>query len=92
MKNWRKTLDRDRIKPGRYQIRVLKDRCKECGFCIEFCPQKALSKSSEINSHGYHIICLDSSDKCTGCNICAMICPEFAVIVTTIKEEAKKRS
>ncbi|MFC2001110.1 4Fe-4S dicluster domain-containing protein [Chloroflexota bacterium] len=85
------TLTQERIKPSHHQIRVLKERCKECGFCIEFCPQKAISKSAEINSHGYHIVGLDNSDKCTGCNICAMICPEFAITLVPTREEPKKR-
>ncbi len=90
MKYQIKSLDQDRIKLRRYQIRMLKERCKECGFCIEFCPQKSLGKSTEINSHGYHIVCLDKSDKCTGCNICAMICPEFAINVVSTKGKPKK--
>ena len=72
------------------QVKVISERCKACSFCIEFCPQKTLKKSAEINSHGYHFVCLDDSDKCSGCNVCAMICPEFAIYVTAIKEEAKK--
>jgi len=87
----RKTLDQDQMKPGRYQIYVIKERCKECGFCIEFCPQKIISKSTEINSHGYHVVLLDNSDKCTGCNICSMICPEFSIKVVPTKGKPKKR-
>ena len=79
------------MKQGHEQVIVIAERCKECGFCIEFCPPKALIKSDEINSHGYHNVCLDNSDKCTGCKICAMICPEFAIIVVPLKEELKKR-
>ncbi len=80
------------MKTSRYQVRVFKERCKECGFCIEFCPQKALRKSTEINAHGYHVACQEDSDKCTGCDICAMICPEFAVWVVPAREEIKKQS
>ncbi|MFC1904553.1 ATP-binding protein [Chloroflexota bacterium] len=79
------------ISSKRYKVRVITERCKECGFCIEFCRQEALIKSTEINSHGYHLVSQDDNDKCTGCNICAMICPEFAINVTPIKEEVKHR-
>ena len=79
------------IRSKHIKVNVIAERCKGCGFCIEFCPQKALIKSAEINSHGYHLVCLDDSDKCTGCNICDMICPEFAISVTHIKEEAERR-
>lgn len=80
------------LKSKHSKVNVIAERCKGCDFCIEFCPQKALCKSTEINSNGYRIVCLDNSDKCTGCNMCGMICPEFAIIVTTIKEKAKSRS
>ena len=79
------------IRSKHSKVNVIAERCKGCGFCIEFCPQKALSKSAEINNHGCNVVCLDDSDKCTGCNICAMICPEFAISVVTIKEEAESR-
>ncbi len=84
-------MNKANIRSKHYQVHVIADRCKECGFCIEFCPQKVLIKSAEINSHGYHIARSDDSDKCTGCNICAMICPEFAISVTPIKEKVKER-
>ena len=83
-------MGQDRMKPGHYRVHVIEERCKGCLFCVEFCPQKALRESTESNSHGYHIVCLDDSDKCTGCNICAMVCPEFAIIVIPTKERAKK--
>ena len=86
----RKLSDSD-LSSKRYQLQVIAQRCKECGFCIEFCPQKVLTSSAEINSHGYHIVCSLDNEKCTGCNVCAMICPEFAISVTPIKEEAKPR-
>ena len=83
-------MDKGLVKSGQYQVILLKERCKGCNFCIEFCPQKALRQSTEINSHGYHLVCQDNNDKCSGCNICTMICPEFAIIVTPIKGETKK--
>ncbi len=72
-------------------VNVIAERCKGCGFCIEFCPQKALKKSNVINSHGYYVAFLYDKDKCTGCHTCDMICPEFAISVTQDREEAKRR-
>ncbi|MFC2066358.1 ferredoxin family protein [Chloroflexota bacterium] len=91
MKYSSKTPGQDRAKPNTYQIRVLKERCKGCQFCIEFCPQQALCESTEINSHGYHVVYLDDGDKCTGCNMCSMVCPEFAISAIHFKEVSKKR-
>ena len=73
------------------QVTVIAERCKGCGFCIEFCPKHVLYQSTEINNKGYHISYVDTGDRCTGCNICELICPEFAISVVSIKEEPKKR-
>ncbi len=64
-----------------YKIDVIKERCKGCGFCVEFCPRHVLRQSSEINSKRFHTIYVDKSEECSGCNICTMICPDFAISV-----------
>ncbi len=75
-----------------YQIHVIVERCKGCGFCIEFCPQHVVCKSTQTNSKGYHIVSMDNSNKCTGCNICSMVCPDFAISVVSIEEEVEKEA
>ena len=84
-------MDKKDIAKSKHIVYVIAERCKGCGYCIEFCPQKALSKSDEINSHGYHLVRLKDNDKCTGCNMCDMVCPEFAISVMHIKQEAESR-
>ena len=75
------------IKSGHSQVSVIAERCKECGFCIEFCPQHILYKSTEMNSKGYHIVGIADNDNCDGCNTCSMICPDFAINVISIDGE-----
>ena len=65
-----------------YRIDVIKNRCKGCGFCVEFCPRHVLRQSSETNRNGFHTVYAGKSEECTGCNICTMICPDFAISVT----------
>lgn len=55
------------------------DRCKGCGFCIDFCPPKVLAFSDQYNSHGYHPPALRDEPKCTGCDLCGLYCPDFAI-------------
>jgi 2-oxoglutarate ferredoxin oxidoreductase subunit delta len=55
------------------------DRCKGCGYCIDFCPPKVLAFSDQYNSHGYHPPVLLDEVKCTGCDLCGLYCPDFAV-------------
>jgi len=53
--------------------------CKGCGFCIEFCPTKALEFSREFNSKGYHYPVLAHEESCNGCDLCGLYCPDFSV-------------
>ena len=66
------------------EVIILAERCKGCCFCIEFCPQQVLRKSTEINSKGYHPVYLSDTSRCTKCDICGMICPDFAISVVDV--------
>ncbi|HIE06162.1 MAG TPA: 4Fe-4S dicluster domain-containing protein [bacterium (Candidatus Stahlbacteria)] len=85
MKFWRKPLDADKIKAVVGEVQIVKDRCKGCGFCIEFCPRAVLEFSEEFNSIGYHPPRVKDPDACVNCGLCEMLCPEFAIF--SIKKE-----
>ncbi len=87
----------DNIKPKRGIIHIIKDRCKECGFCVEYCPNDVLELSDEFNIKGYHPPFVKNEDDCIYCQLCETICPEFAIFVTIKEkeeevEESKNRS
>jgi 2-oxoglutarate ferredoxin oxidoreductase subunit delta len=65
------------------------DRCKGCGFCVEFCPPKVLVLSEEFNAKGYHPPRLIDPENCTGCDLCGMYCPDFAIFAVQLKLSAK---
>ena len=73
------------------RVIIIAERCKGCGFCIEFCPKHVLHESTEINSQGYHQVYIDDSGGCTGCNICGMICPDFAIYVVPIEKKSEEK-
>ena len=53
------------------------ERCKNCFYCINHCPHKALSVNrSEVNSMGYNPIVVDH-EKCVTCGICYLVCPDY---------------
>jgi 2-oxoglutarate ferredoxin oxidoreductase subunit delta len=79
MKYWRKPLDIEHLKIPRGNIQIIKERCKGCGFCVEYCPQNVLEVSEEFNSKGYHPPYVKDGDGCVSCGLCEMLCPEFAI-------------
>ena len=87
MDYWRKPLDIDRYKIPHGTIHIIKDRCKGCNFCIEFCSNKVLEVSDEFNVKGYHPPQVKDPAGCVACKLCELICPEFAIYVTEDKQE-----
>ena len=76
---WRIPLDTEEIDVTRGIIHILEDRCKECEYCIEFCPRDVLALSTEFNRRGYHPPVVIKPDDCVNCHYCEIICPEFAI-------------
>ena len=82
--------DLENVKPTRAEIHLIKDRCKGCGYCIEFCPKKVLEESDEINARGVHPPRVVDESKCTLCSFCSAICPDFAIFVIERKKKEEK--
>jgi 2-oxoglutarate ferredoxin oxidoreductase subunit delta len=76
---WRIPLDVEDIEISRGVVYILDDRCKGCGFCIEFCPKKILEFATRFNQKGYHPPHVKNPDDCVNCHYCEIICPEFAI-------------
>ena len=51
------------------QVAITVERCKGCGFCVEFCPTHVLALSSAFNSKGYHPPHVVAGEKCSGCDL-----------------------
>jgi 2-oxoglutarate ferredoxin oxidoreductase subunit delta len=79
-----------RVPSRKFKGKVFIDwnRCKGCGFCLEFCPPKVLSFCSWYNDHGYHPPQLSNEDGCTGCDLCGLYCPDFAIYGIRVPADA----
>lgn len=76
-------------KKGLGSVVINAERCKGCGFCVEFCPTDAMKLSEQYNAKGYHPPVLVSPEKCNGCNMCGLQCPDFAIYGFMFKKKQK---
>ena len=81
VKYWRQPLDKDRIQVPKGVIHLIKDRCKGCGFCVEFCPKSVLLMSKQTSSKGYHLPEITDDSHCVNCGLCMLLCPDFAIYI-----------
>jgi 2-oxoglutarate ferredoxin oxidoreductase subunit delta len=88
MRLWRTPLDFDQVRIPRGDVRIIVERCKGCGFCIEYCPKRVLGASEAFNAKGYHPPMVVRRGACVNCNLCEMICPDFAIFSEAVSEEA----
>ena len=81
MSYWRQPLDSDRIRITYGIVHIIAERCKGCGFCVEFCPRDIFLISSQPNSKGYHPPEVKENHRCINCGLCELLCPDFAIYV-----------
>jgi 2-oxoglutarate ferredoxin oxidoreductase subunit delta len=79
MKYWRIPLDIDEIQVSQGVVTIVDDRCKGCGYCIEYCPRDVLAFSTRYNAKGYRPPVAKKPEACVNCHYCEIICPDFAI-------------
>lgn len=85
---WRVPLDARRVPRTHGDVFVIDDRCKGCGFCVEYCPREVLVLAATFNRKGYHPPRVARAGQCVNCNLCEMLCPEFAIFSFAAAETA----
>jgi 2-oxoglutarate ferredoxin oxidoreductase subunit delta len=72
-------------KPPSVKVLIQSERCKGCGICVKFCPEKILVLGDELNLYGYPAIRMVDQDACTHCLRCSLVCPD--VVFAFVQEE-----
>ena len=85
---YRQPLDLDSANTPKGQVYILPNRCKGCGYCVEFCPEKVLIFSTEVNAKGYTYPIVENGkeDACIHCQFCNLVCPDLAIYTEEIKD------
>ena len=84
----RTPMDLDQARVSQGTVHVIDERCKECSFCIQYCPADVLEYSKTTNSKGYHfpVIVEGKESACVLCKFCDLICPDLAIYTTAVDE------
>ena len=83
MREMRRPLPFSSVEIPRGEVIIITDRCKGCGFCVEYCPKEVLAMSTGFNRKGYHPPEVVKTGECVDCHLCEMICPDFAIFVVS---------
>lgn len=47
-------------------VKIDFDRCKECHYCVKFCPKKIIAAGDKINKQGYYTPVIENMEECIG--------------------------
>ncbi|HYA58392.1 MAG TPA: 4Fe-4S dicluster domain-containing protein [Thermoplasmata archaeon] len=67
-------------------VHIIEARCKECDFCVHFCPEKVLEISDRYTPSGYRPARVKAGKEgdCIACRFCEDVCPEYAIYVEEV--------
>jgi 2-oxoglutarate ferredoxin oxidoreductase subunit delta len=76
----------ERLRKPIARVFIIPERCKECTYCITFCPTGVLELSDEINAGGYHHprVKKGKENSCVNCGMCVKMCPDFAIFTVEV--------
>ena len=70
---------------------IREERCKGCGICAAFCPEKVLDLGERTNAFGYRVVEM-TAEGCKGCMRCYLMCPDVVFSFQGKEESASCKS
>jgi 2-oxoglutarate ferredoxin oxidoreductase subunit delta len=67
------------------EISIIKEFCKGCAICVEFCPKDVLVLGNDLKVNCINI------DACNGDGLCELRCPDFAIFIKNPKKKVVKK-
>lgn len=85
----RRPINLDTVQVPEGRVHVIAERCKECDFCITYCPTDVLVYSNDANAKGYRYpeVAKGKEHSCVLCRFCDLICPEVAIFTTDSEQQ-----
>ena len=80
----------DLPKTVRSSMSLNKEKCISCGLCVNACPNKVISLTSEKDENNKKVLLTYKMDvgRCLFCGLCTEACPTNALVVTQDFENA----
>jgi 2-oxoglutarate ferredoxin oxidoreductase subunit delta len=69
----------------KFEVTVLREFCKGCGLCVEFCELGKLYIADKPDRRGVLVALVRPDVDCSGCLRCATMCPDAALVVTRVE-------
>jgi len=73
-----------------FEVKIDKEKCKACGYCMAACMQAVLEMSKNLNRKGYHFPAPVRIEACIGCQKCTVMCPDTAITIS--RKQSSKSS
>ncbi len=63
------------------EIKIDKEKCKNCMICVSVCPKKLIKADKDHTNHAgsNYVVFSDPNNECLGCALCAISCPDMAI-------------
>ncbi len=86
MKKFLKQEPFSSVGPKRHRHTIIRQFCKGCRICVDFCPTGTLDLDDRFK------VVVAHPEKCIACRMCELRCPDMAIFVQKGSVEGRPKS